>query len=166
MKIIAGLGNPGEKYQQTRHNVGFILLDQFAKAQDLNWQEDKKFKCLKAESNGIMLVKPVTFMNNSGECIAPLANFYKIPFSEILVIHDDVDLEFGKNKLQIGASSAGHHGVESIIEQLGTNEFWRYRVGVGKSPNKMIPTDEWVLMNFTSEELQTVRTITPDFLYN
>lgn len=165
MKLTVGLGNPGEKYATTRHNAGFLILDEFAKARGLNWQEDKKFKCLRAECDGLLIIKPQTFMNNSGESVSAIANFYKIPFSEIVIIHDEVDLDFGKTKMQIGSRSAGHRGVESIIEQLGTNEFWRFRFGVGKDPERQIPTDEWVLMNFTSVELDFIKNFKPEFLY-
>jgi peptidyl-tRNA hydrolase, PTH1 family len=159
MKLFVGLGNPGDKYAKNRHNVGFIILDEYSSEAGFKWVEDKKFKCVKAEFNGNYYIKPQTFMNNSGESVSIFANFYKISPENITVIHDDVDLELCRIKSQKGASSAGHRGVESIIEKLGTDEFNRVRIGIGRDVNKKIATEDWVLMDFSEEELARIKEI-------
>jgi PTH1 family peptidyl-tRNA hydrolase len=136
MKIVVGLGNPGKKYTNTKHNAGFIAVDKLAQKHNLEWEENKKFDALIAKGQireqDVLLAKPQTFMNNSGTTVSKLVNFYNVPFSDLTIIHDDVDLEPGKVKYRLGASSAGHHGVEDIIEKLGSKEFWRLRIGVGR----------------------------------
>lgn len=141
MKLIIGLGNPGKKYETTRHNAGFMVIDHFwKKNKELfnfsNWQTEKNFQAEIAEgffnNEKVILAKPQTFMNASGNAVQPLMHFYKIPPLDLIVIHDDLDLEFGKIKVQKDISSAGHNGIKSIIEKLGTQNFWRVRVGIGK----------------------------------
>lgn len=153
MKLIIGLGNPGEKYAKTRHNTGFLVVNKIAEEKDVVLRLENEFKSVKADFNigkeRIMLIEPQTFMNNSGEAVEKLRSYYKLDTEDIIVIHDDVDLELCKIKIQLGGGSAGHKGVQSIIDSLGTEEFWRIRVGVGKSDR--IPTEEWVLMNFEKE---------------
>ena len=154
MKLIVGLGNPGEKYVKTRHNLGFLVVDKIAEKKSVVIRLENEFKSENGDfgdlENRIKLVKPQTFMNNSGEAISKLKNYYKIDSEDIWVVHDDVDLEFGKVRIALGGSSAGHKGVQSIIDQLGTDQFWRIRVGVDRSDQ--IPTEEWVLMNFEEKE--------------
>lgn len=153
MKLIIGLGNPGEKYINTRHNTGFKVVDNIAEKKSVIFRLENEFKSENADfgdmENRIKLVKPQTFMNNSGEAAEKLRNYYKLDSEDIWVAHDDVDLELGKIKVQLGGSSAGHKGVQSIIDTIGTDQFWRIRVGVGKSDQ--IPTEEWVLKNFEKE---------------
>jgi len=172
MKLIVGLGNPGKKFEKTRHNVGFILLDKFAEeigggATAAAWSFDPKFvadivKITKAGEE-YLLVKPETFMNKSGESVSKVVNYFDIDLEEILVVHDDVDLQFGQTKLQTGRNSAGHKGVQSIIDTLKTNNFWRFRVGVGRPEDcghdANIETDDWVLMNLTDKELSQIKAI-------
>lgn len=133
MKLIAGLGNPGDKYQKTRHNLGQMVIDS-----------------LVGEEIKARLYKPRSFMNLSGPEIAEQLRFYKLGPGDLLIIHDDLDLPFGEMRLHIGKSSAGHHGVDSIISELGTNAFWRLRLGVG--PRGDTPGDQFVLEEFTPEE--------------
>ena len=156
MKLIVGLGNPGERYQKSRHNVGFILLDKFAADNNLNWRKVERFNSEVADYSNGLLIKPQTFMNNSGDAVSKLVNFYKISLNDLIIIHDDVDLPLGVIKKQKGKNSAGHHGVENIIEELGTKDFWRIRVGIGKPEDKNIPVDEWVLQDFGENELDIV----------
>ena len=137
MYLIVGLGNPGKEYQNNRHNVGYLVVDQITKSE----KENIKFKIL----------KPNQFMNNSGQQVAKEANYYKIKPIEIFVIHDDVDLEFGKVRISFGSGSGGHNGVKSIIEHLKTQDFWRVRVGVGR-PRLGQETDNYVLEDFPSEQ--------------
>lgn len=135
MKLIVGLGNPGEKYIKTRHNLGFMVVDKLLRKlmplKKTVWREIKKFQSLVLKFDDLILVKPLTSMNASGFSVAKLANFYKINPKDIWVIYDDIDLALGKIKIRLGGASAGHHGVESIIRELGTDEFRRFRLGIG-----------------------------------
>ena len=124
--------------------MGFMVLDAFVKG---DWRFEKKFNALVLKKEDILYVKPQTFMNKSGESISKLVNFYNITLNDLVVIHDDVDLEFGQVKVQQGKSSAGHKGVESIITALGSSDFWRVRVGIGR-PEGNIAVEDWVLMPF------------------
>lgn len=159
MKLIVGLGNPGKEYEKCRHNVGFILLDRLAEEKDLNWKKVSKFESEIAEFEDGILVKPQTFMNNSGRAVSKLLNFYKISLEDLIVVHDDVDLIFGTVKKQKGKNAAGHHGVEDIMEKIGTKDFWRIRVGVDKPGNREIPVDAWVLQDFSESEFGEIENI-------
>lgn len=136
MYLIVGLGNPGEKYKNTRHNLGFMVVDELARKMlplaKTNWKKNKKFNSeLLTPNSQLILVKPQTFMNASGVGVKKLISFYKINPENLWVIHDDVDLPLGKIKIRIGGAAAGHHGVESIIQRLGTDKFVRFRLGIG-----------------------------------
>lgn len=148
-KLIVGLGNPGTRYAKTRHNIGFMILDQMTKKQGIDFKYDKKFEAEMAETESVKLAKPQTFMNNSGEAVRKIKDFYKIDNEEIIIVHDDVDLEPGKIRVSLGGSSAGHKGVQSIIDEIG-EDFWRVRVGVGRSAQ--IETENWVLMDFDNPD--------------
>lgn len=156
MKLIVGLGNPGKEYENTRHNVGFILLDKLAVSKDVKFKEISKLNCIITQIDDYYLCKPTTFMNKSGDAVSKVSNFYKILPKDIIVVHDDLDLEFGVVKKQFGRGSAGHNGVEDIIQKLGTKDFWRIRVGIGKPSNRM-STSDYVLNNFTYEEISKLR---------
>lgn len=138
--LIVGLGNPGEEYENNRHNIGFLILD---KVQDR----------LRSKNNelGTILLKPDKFMNNSGLRVREKADYYKIEPKDIYIVHDDLDLDFGTVRVSFGSSSAGHNGVQSIIDELKTNKFWRVRVGIGRPPEN-VPADKFVLQNFLPEE--------------
>lgn len=148
MKIIVGLGNPGKKYEKTRHNLGFMVVDELM--QKSKFKINEKFSAEICEpENNILLVKPQTFMNGSGQAVAKIARFYKVEPKNIWVIHDDVDISMGKLKIRIGGSGAGHHGVESIIESLGMDKFLRFRLGIGKPHQKESGSvEEYVLQPF------------------
>ncbi|MFC1700295.1 aminoacyl-tRNA hydrolase [Patescibacteria group bacterium] len=156
MKLIVGLGNPGEKHLKQRHNVGFMILDQFAKENNLSWEKNEKLKSDIIKLEDTLLVKPQTSMNNSGDAVSLVSNFYKISPENITVVHDDVDLPFGEIKKQYDAGPAGHHGIEDIILKLGTKEFNRIRIGIGRPDNVKIPIDDYVLMDFSDEERSKV----------
>lgn len=179
MKIIIGLGNPGTKYESTRHNIGFMVVDEFARQHNLTWQDDKKNKALVAKGTDYLLVKPQTFMNNSGETVAALLRYYHLLprtifgtkkdsnlISVLTVIHDELDLPLGKNKLAINSSSAGHNGVQSIIDHLKTKNFQRIRIGVSTEERKNIPGDKFVLQRFSDEEMEIVKKMLPEILSN
>lgn len=146
MKLIVGLGNPGEKYENTRHNLGFRVVDHvlqdLSSAEKTVWNVEKKlkshiaqieFKKKDGESEKIILVKPQTFMNLSGEAVQLVAAFYKIEPEDIWIVYDELDLPVGFLKIRFGGAAAGHHGVESIMEKLATDKFWRFRLGIGAS---------------------------------
>ncbi len=165
-KLIIGLGNPGTVYKNTRHNVGFMTLDKLQKkeADFSNWKDDKKSqsRISKAKINDqtIILAKPQTFMNKSGETVSKLAEYYKIDLKNLLVIHDDIDILLGKYKLQREKSSAGHRGIDSIINQLGSKDFWRLRIGIARPERKkMGDVTSFVLRNFTILEKKKLKKI-------
>ena len=134
IKLLVGLGNPGKEYQSTRHNLGFQVINYLTEKLDLSWQKEK-FKGLYTagayQQQKIMLLKPLTYMNNSGECIRNFANYFQIPLENILVICDDLSLPAGNFRYRQQGSSGGHNGVKSIIECLGTQKFQRIKVGIG-----------------------------------
>lgn len=150
MKLIVGLGNPGEKYQKTRHNVGFMIIEQFLKdfeqVSKTIWNNDAKLKSDIAEliwqpkhgqAEKIILVKPKTYMNNSGLAIQLIVKRYTLDASNIWVVHDDIDLPLGGIKIKFGGGDAGHRGITSIREALGTDKFWRFRMGISHPRQKI-----------------------------
>lgn len=159
MWLIVGLGNPGSKYTLTRHNIGFLAVDALARSLGV---ETHAFKTehkaqvvkLKIDDQDVILAKPQTYMNLSGESVVPLMNYYKITADKILVVHDEVDLPFGYMKLQKNRSAGGHNGVKSVIEQLGHQDYARLRLGVGRPSNPHVPVVDFVLQNFSNEEQQ------------
>ncbi len=162
MKIIVGLGNPGDKYKYTRHNVGFIMLDWYlADKETISCQS--KFAAQICEmhftANKVFFVKPQTFMNNSGEAVREILHFYKaFPNRDLLVIHDEVDLPFGTVRNSFDSNAAGHNGVSNIIDELGTKEFPRIRIGVeARESRNDMPTDAFVLRDFSDEELKKLK---------
>lgn len=176
MKLIVGLGNPGLKHDKTRHNLGFMVVDALFKdysnpkdsfriekkfqseIAEINWQPKK------GKSERVILLKPLTFMNGSGISVARASGFYKIESSDIWIIHDEVDLPLGAMKIRLGGSSAGHKGVESILEALKTDKFWRFRMGIGEQrgkvqSKKVKQIDNFVLGEFNESERGKVREI-------
>ncbi len=156
MWMIVGLGNPGAKYASNRHNVGFMLVD--ALAQELNadpWKAKFSSDWCKARAKGeeLALFKPQTFMNLSGQSVQPAASFLKIEPANILVLHDELDLPFGEVRLKVGGGHAGHNGLRSIIQCLGTPEFVRLRIGIGRPPPEFTgAVADFVLANFSGDE--------------
>lgn len=160
--IIVGLGNPGEEYAFTRHNVGFMLCDLLAQKLGLSWQDKPKWQCHIAQNQSILLVKPQTFMNASGDSVSGIVNFYQWSASELaqnlLVIHDDLDIELGQFKLVAGKGPKLHNGVNSIETSLKTTEFWRCRIGIdGREGRRDISGPAYVLLPFMSEENDILR---------
>ncbi|MFP4639760.1 MAG: aminoacyl-tRNA hydrolase [Guyparkeria sp.] len=135
IKLIVGLGNPGQKYDDTRHNAGFWAVDAIAEALGGRWTEERKFSGAVArvpvDGTDLRLLKPATFMNRSGQSVGPLANFFKIAPEEILVIHDELDLPPGRMRLKRGGGHGGHNGLKDIQAALGSADFWRLRIGIG-----------------------------------
>lgn len=153
--MIVGLGNPGDKYKNTRHNAGFLALEAASK----KWScsvNTSKFDALVGEAvvggNRTLLLLPQTFMNLSGNAVGKAAKFYKIEPQNIIVVFDDISLDVGKMRIRKKGSAGGHNGIKSIIENLGTDEFPRIKIGVGKKPHPEMDLADWVLSNFSKEE--------------
>ncbi len=154
MYIIVGLGNPSKKYEHTRHNVGFKVIDILADRMGIHVDESKHKGLVgrgMLEGQKAVLVKPQTFMNLSGECVRAVADFYKVPEEEIIVIYDDISLEPGQLRIRAKGSAGGHNGIKNIIAHLGTQVFPRVKVGVGEKP-RMMDLADYVLSHFTKEE--------------
>ena len=158
MKLIIGLGNPGEKYYGTRHNVGFEFLDKLKNELDFpEFEFNKKFNAEISAKKETVLVKPQTFMNLSGEAVRNILDFYKLSPDDITVIHDDKDILLGEYRLADDSSSAGHNGVQNIIDCLGTQKFKRIRIGIGAETD--LPSDVFVLQKFSDEELEIIKKV-------
>jgi len=155
MFLMVGLGNPGAEYAKTRHNAGFLLVEKLAERWKANWTLEKKFNARVARADRsegrVLLCEPQTFMNSSGESVAPLAQFFRVPLSRLLVAVDDADIPFGEIRLRPSGSSGGHHGLESIEKHLGTREFARLRIGIGRKDGAREITD-YVLGRFSAAE--------------
>lgn len=166
MKLIVGLGNPGEKYAKTRHNVGYMVVDKLAssvKGIASSWEYKEKFKAeifdYTLYAKRYMLIKPLTYMNNSGLSVALLADYFNIPHEDIIIVHDELDLPLGKIKIRLGGAAAGHHGVESVIASLKDDQFIRLRLGIGNLRTQSaehdgahVNVDQYVTSLFRSDE--------------
>jgi len=153
--LVAGLGNPGREYERTRHNVGWLVVDELARRHGGSWRS--KFSGSLAEIRlgdaRLALLKPETYMNESGRSVAAAARFFKVPAEALLVVHDDVDLEAGRLQARRGGGLAGHNGLRSLAQDLGTQEFLRLRIGVGRpGRGDPRPVSDWVLSPFAAEE--------------
>jgi len=154
--IIAGLGNPGSQYARTRHNIGFMAVELLAQRWRAHWSKEPKFKCRLARADRderrILLCEPETFMNSSGEAVEPLASFYQVERPKTLIVLDDADLPLGTVRMRPEGSSGGHHGLESIQERLGTTQFPRLRLGIGRNDPAQREITGYVLSQFRAEE--------------
>ena len=159
MKIIAGLGNPGTEYAQTKHNVGFMLVD--ALAEHLNapaWKEDFFSAITEVRIGGekVFLVKPLTYMNNSGEALGPMLSYYKVDVDDLVVVHDDMDIPAGTVRIRKKGGSGGHNGIKSILTHVGSEGFARVRIGIGRPPAGWTVINH-VLAPFSSEDAPKIR---------
>ncbi len=164
--LIVGLGNVGKAYENTRHNVGFAALDAFAQAHHFNpWQEKKDLKChLTSQTLGetrVILCKPATFMNLSGEAVQKVAHFYKLDTGSILAVHDELDIPFGQIRMRQGGGAAGHNGVKSLIQYLG-EDFGRIRIGIDGSRPEQMESADYVLARFTADEQSHMAALTQE----
>lgn len=164
MHLIVGLGNPGAKYAMNRHNIGFMAIDFWLKSLGHNGNLREEHKALtqkfKLEDREVLVAKPQTFMNKSGEAVLNLMNFYKIERKNLLVIHDEIDQAFGNMKLQFNRGHAGQNGIRNISELFGAADYHRLRLGVGRPPHPDFSVGDYVLSNFAKEEVE----ILPQFL--
>lgn len=171
MKLIVGLGNPGKHYEKTRHNVGFMVVEQFLKdfepTQNTEWTNNEKFKSDIAEiewqpqqgqSQKVIVAKPKTFMNNSGMAVKLIADYYKVASEDIWIIHDDVDFPVGSLRIRLGGASAGHRGVMSILDSLQDDKFWRFRMGIGRPGEaNHSGVEHYVLDTFSGQDHAKIR---------
>lgn len=159
MKLITGLGNIGDKYCFTRHNAGFMLVDKIALDTNLTFKTESKLKCMmtkfKYNNEDVILAKPTTFMNLSGEAVIALVNYYKIDIKDLVIVYDDISLDLGRIRFRGNGSDGGHNGIKSIIKHLGTKDFNRLKIGIGPQPP--IPSENYVLQNFPKEQLETLK---------
>lgn len=163
MIIIVGLGNPGKKYKDTRHNIGFQVVDEFARENNFpEFKLSKKFSALVSEKENIVLVKPQTFMNKSGEAVKALLR--NTTRTVLVVIHDDIDLLLGKIRVSKNRGSAGHKGVESVIKEIGTKDFTRFRIGVSSKTEKPKNIEKYVLQKFNKEEEKAIKQVIQEII--
>jgi len=156
VKLVVGLGNPGKQYQHTRHNVGFMVIDQLAKELQLKFKDNKTRQVIFTKTDNLELIKPQTFMNLSGRPLPDIAKKHKVEPSDILVVSDDIDMELGKLRYRTAGSSGGHRGLQSVIDSLGTDQFPRLKIGIGR-PNGVEP-NEYVTTSFSVSEMKTIKT--------
>jgi peptidyl-tRNA hydrolase, PTH1 family len=155
--LIAGLGNPGTRYQNTRHNIGFLVIDELLRKQKIVFKEKDNYRIAEGSQydEKIILLEPLTFMNNSGLAVRKVMQKSHLTPENLIVVHDDLDLATGNLKIRKKGSSGGHKGVESIIQNIGSPEFIRVKIGIGRDP--VIPTEKYVLSKFSKDEMQLVR---------
>lgn len=153
MKIIVGLGNPGKEYKNTRHNIGYMVLEELASRCPIEKQESKFDAIIgqiKIKGEKVLLVKPLTYMNLSGKSVQPLTHWYKLDLADLIVVYDDMDLPLGTIRIRAAGGSGGHKGIKSIIERLASQDFARIRIGIGRPENH--DTVDWVLSRFAGDE--------------
>ncbi len=163
LRLVVGLGNPGAEYARTRHNAGFLVVEELASRASAQWNFEKKFdaRVARSERGGkkLLLAEPQTFMNASGEAVGVLTNFYRVPIAGLLVVVDDADLPFGEIRMRPKGSSGGHHGLESIETHLGTREFARLKVGIGRTVDGRREITNYVLGKFSAAETKLLEKV-------
>jgi len=161
MKLVAGLGNIGDKYCFTRHNAGFMVVDKLAIIKNVSFKQDNRLKCFigkyKHGMEDIMLIKPTTFMNLSGDAVQLVMNYYKIDVDDLIVVYDDLSLELGKLRFRPNGSDGGHNGIKSVIKSVGTQSVARLKIGIGPQPP--IPSETFVLQNFYKDQLEVLKPV-------
>lgn len=166
MKWIAGLGNPGRKYEGTRHNVGFMAVDAMAERWGIDWRTNTRCRALIGEGRTgdgeeVVLIKPQTFMNLSGESIRAYMDYFKLPLDDLIVLYDDMDTPLGQLRLRYKGSAGGHNGIKSIIQHIGTQEFKRIRIGISRPPEG-IGVIDYVLQDFHKQEQEQIKQVLDD----
>ena len=163
--LIVGLGNPGDQYTYTRHNAGFLVLDKFAEAHnfpDFVKKGNAMVSVSRIGDSSIILMKPQTYMNLSGDAVWPVVSFFKIPKDNVFVIHDDLDIKLGNVKLKFAGSSGGHNGIKSIDGKISSN-YWRIRIGIGR-PTGMISVADYVLQKFSNDEMSVFDSVSNELI--
>ncbi len=159
MKLIAGLGNIGDNYLFTRHNAGFMVVDKLAADYNLIFKPENKLKSLMTKfrynDEDVLVIKPVTYMNLSGEAVRAVKDYYKVDLNNILIIYDDLSLDLGKIRFRANGSDGGHNGIKSVINHLGSDNFDRLKIGIGPQPP--IPSEKFVLQNFAQNDLEQLK---------
>lgn len=167
--LLAGLGNPGDQYARNRHNIGFMAADEIASQYGFGpWKSKYKAEMAEGSIDGVkvILLKPQTYMNLSGESVASAAKFYKIPTSRVVVFYDEVELPPGKMRVKLGGGNAGHNGLKSMDEHMPDKNYWRVRLGVGRPPHQQMDLADYVLGNFNSDEMRWVKDLTKSVAKN
>jgi PTH1 family peptidyl-tRNA hydrolase len=167
IKMIVGLGNPGQQYEKTRHNAGFLVLDVLSRQYDGRWRLDSALNAATSEvfiaARKLLLQKPLTYMNRSGDAVVKMAHYYKVKPEEILVIHDELDFDAGVMRLKKGGGHAGHNGLRDIIQKLGSRDFYRLRMGIGRPPAGWKVSD-YVLSTLSPKDLEEMEGLAEDFV--
>ncbi len=169
LKLLVGLGNPGKKYEVTRHNAGFIVVDELVRRASAEWRDDlSRFEALSAKAviagEDCLVIKPQTFMNVSGRSVQKAAAYFKIPVADVVVLYDDIDVPAGKVKVRTAGGHGGHNGIRSIIECMGSADFPRVKLGVGKplEATFQVAVADWVLAPMGGQELENMRSVMAD----
>lgn len=155
IRLVAGLGNPGSEYARTRHNIGFMLVDFLAHQAGLAWEKSSKWEAATAKFGDALLIKPASYMNRSGHPVQAVAQFYKVPAAQVLIVFDDFSLPLGRLRIRQSGGPGGHNGLESVIIQFGTEDVPRLRIGIGPAPAEA--SSDYVLSNFFEEEKPLVK---------
>jgi len=159
MWIIAGLGNPGKKYSKTKHNIGFIVIEEIARKYEIDLKDKEKYRMGRGSIDGekVLLIEPLLYMNKSGIAVKDIINKFNIPLGKVIVIHDDLDMEIGKLRIRRKGSSGGHKGVESIIQSLSTKDFVRLKIGIGREEGTL--AEDYVLSKFRKNEIPLIKSV-------
>ncbi len=156
MKLVIGLGNIGKNYQKNRHNIGFMALDSFAKSQDVDFKTDTKMQAEICKVGGILIAKPTTMMNSSGQAVRAITDYYKIESEDVLIVYDEIDLPFETIRVRGEGGSGGHNGIKSIIAHLNTDQFKRIRIGIRNEKTDKKSASKFVLSNFSRKEAKQI----------
>jgi peptidyl-tRNA hydrolase, PTH1 family len=157
MWVIAGLGNPGRKYSRTRHNIGFMAVEEIAQRNGIEFTDRKEYRIGRGsiEGHNVVLIEPLLYMNRSGPAVNAILRKFTVQFDNLIVIHDDLDMETGKLRIRKTGSSGGHKGVESIIQNIGAKDFIRVKIGIGREPGILV--EDYVLSKFTRQEISAIK---------
>ena len=157
MWVIAGLGNPGRKYSRTRHNIGFMAVEEIAQKNGIEFTDRKEYRIGRGsiEGHNVILIEPLLYMNRSGPVVNAILKKFTVQFDNLVVIHDDLDMETGKLRIRKTGSSGGHKGVESIIQNIGAKDFIRVKIGIGREPGILV--EDYVLSKFTRQEISAIK---------
>ena len=157
MWVIAGLGNPGRKYSRTRHNIGFMAVEEIAQRNGIEFTDRKEYRIGRGsiEGHNVILIEPLLYMNRSGPVVNAILKKFTVQFDNLIVIHDDLDMETGKLRIRKTGSSGGHKGVESIIQNIGAKDFIRVKIGIGREPGILV--EDYVLSKFTRQEISAIK---------